>query len=299
MMKYMIGIALVGAVSLSAQDTGVQMKIDLEKKMAEAKAIGFVTGQIISDRTVKGQPYSAQAVNETVQVLADGNRIAHSSTSAIYRDSEGRERREESIGGLGNLHNEPAKAIMISDPVTGVNFSLDPNNKIAHKNTRHVVMMKSAEPAGVGIGVGVAPPRALAAVKSEQMTVTYSSGNGEGSNSFFYSTSDVEKGNLRKEEDLGPQIIEGVPAVGTRVTTTIPAGQIGNDQAIVIVNERWVSPDLGVTVKSVHTDPRQGTTTYKLTNIDRAEPAHSLFEVPPDYKMSESGGMTIRRDEER
>ena len=155
-MKYMIGIALIG-VSLSAQDTAVQMKMDLDKKMAETKALGFVTGQIISDRTVKGQPYSAQAVNETVQVLADGNRIAHSSTSAIYRDSEGRERREESIGGLGNLHNEPAKAIMISDPVAGVNFSLDPNNKIAHKNTQHVMMMRSREPAGVGV---LAPPRA-------------------------------------------------------------------------------------------------------------------------------------------
>ena len=108
----------------------------------------------------------------------------------------------------------------------------------------------------------------------------------------------MEKGNLKKE-DLGTQIIEGVSAVGTRMTTTIPAGQIGNDQAIVIVNERWVSPDLGVTVKSIHSDPRQGTTTYKLTNIDRGEPAHSLFEVPADYKLAEPGGMMIRRDEER
>src|SRR5579872_7151274 len=44
---------------------------------------------------VKNAPYSAQAVTETTQRLVDGNRIARKTTASLYRDSEGRTRREE------------------------------------------------------------------------------------------------------------------------------------------------------------------------------------------------------------
>ena len=66
--------------------------------------------------------------------------------------------------------------------------------------------------------------------------------------------------------------IEGVRAEGTRTTMTIPAGQIGNELPINIVSERWFSPDLKVLVMSRQSDPRFGETTYRLTNLSRAEP---------------------------
>jgi hypothetical protein len=88
-----------------------------------------------------------------------------------------------------------------------------------------------------------------------------------------------------KKEDLGTQTIGGVAAQGTRYTRTIPAGQIGNDKPISIVNERWFSTDLQVVVKSTRTDPRFGSTTYTLTNIQRQEPAATLFAVPSDYTV--------------
>ena len=105
-----------------------------------------------------------------------------------------------------------------------------------------------------------------------------------------------------KTEDLGTQLVLGVSAVGTRRTTTIPAGKIGNEMPIVTVNERWVSPELQVLVMSTRSDPRTGTTTYKLTNIDRSEPAPTLFQVPPDYTLSDvtrAKGMSIRPDEQQ
>jgi hypothetical protein len=74
---------------------------------------------------------------------------------------------------------------------------------------------------------------------------------------------------------------------GTRITRTIPAGEIGNEQPITIVSERWYSADLQMDVKSTHTDPRFGTTTYTLTNIQRMEPAASLFAVPSDYSIEQ------------
>src|SRR5207253_7710787 len=86
-------------------------------------------------------------------------------------------------------------------------------------------------------------------------------------------------------EQLGWKLIEGVQAEGTRSTITIPAGQIGNDRPLDIVDEQWRSPDLQVIVSSKHSDPRFGETAYSLTNISRAEPPATLFQVPPDYTI--------------
>jgi hypothetical protein len=98
-------------------------------------------------------------------------------------------------------------------------------------------------------------------------------------------------------EHLGRQIVEGVEAEGTRSTTTIPAGQIGNELPLTIVSERWFSPELKVLILSRQTDPRFGETTYRLTNIVRAEPSPDLFEPPPEFTVVEPGasaGTAIR-----
>jgi hypothetical protein len=82
--------------------------------------------------------------------------------------------------------------------------------------------------------------------------------------------------------------MEGVLVEGTRTTTVIPAGAIGNELPITIVVERWYSPELKVAVFSKKSDPRFGETTYRLTNIVRADPAASLFEVPADYTIKDA-----------
>jgi hypothetical protein len=93
--------------------------------------------------------------------------------------------------------------------------------------------------------------------------------------------------NNAKKASLGKQLIEGVEAEGTRTTITIPAGEIGNERAIEIVSERWYSSELQTVVMTRHSDPRFGETTYKLTNISRTEPDHSLFELPSGYTLKE------------
>jgi hypothetical protein len=94
-----------------------------------------------------------------------------------------------------------------------------------------------------------------------------------------------EAAGLLKKESLGTQMIDGVVAEGTRITHTIPAGQIGNDKALQVVSERWYSPDLQIVLKSTRTDPRFGTTTYTVTSLQRTEPAAPLFTVPADYTV--------------
>jgi hypothetical protein len=94
-------------------------------------------------------------------------------------------------------------------------------------------------------------------------------------------------------ENLGTQTIEGVQATGRRTTQTIPVGKIGNDRPIVITTEVWTSPELKTTILSKRNDPRTGEQTFKLTNIQRGEPDPSLFTVPSDFKLTESGAKTI------
>jgi hypothetical protein len=85
-----------------------------------------------------------------------------------------------------------------------------------------------------------------------------------------------------KTESLGRQTIEGVPADGTRTTLTIPAGQMGNEQPIQVVTERWYSPDLQTVLMTKHSDPRNGETVTHLQNVSRSEPSPTLFQVPAD-----------------
>src|ERR1700687_1588913 len=63
--------------------------------------IGF--GMSRGGQVVKDVPFSAQAVSETVQVLADGTHIDRKTTGMVYRDSQGRMRREQTFPVLGPL----------------------------------------------------------------------------------------------------------------------------------------------------------------------------------------------------
>jgi hypothetical protein len=87
-------------------------------------------------------------------------------------------------------------------------------------------------------------------------------------------------------EDLGTMTVNGVTARGTRSTTIVPVGAIGNDRELRSVSERWFSPDLNLLIKSVSTDPRFGTTIYELMNISRLPPDPSLFRVPAEYNLA-------------
>lgn len=214
-------------------------------------------------KIVKGAPFSATASSETKQTLQDGSNIVRTTSSTLYRDSQGRSRREVTLSGFGPLQTSGTARTMITigDPVAGVHYMLDPVQKVAHKMT----------PKG-GKGGAWANGNAQAFEQKMQKHMAKEEASGE-----------VQK------QSLGTQSINGVNAEGTRITRTIPAGQIGNDKAIQIVFERWYSPDLQIVVKNTRSDPRFGTTTYTLTNVQRAEPAAALFTVPSDYTVKEGG----------
>lgn len=270
----------------------------------------FMASESFGGKTVKGAPYSAESVTESIQTLADGNRIINRNTSSVYRDSEGRTRREQTLKGLGmfDTGDEPLQTIFISDPVAGVTYALDTRSHIAHKGRAFTFELagKAGVEGGQRFEFKVTPGTAVTGTTARSMILTAPVGvppagaplpppdvdhftlrtEGGVAGTYVFKTFPGANNNAVQEQ-LGKQTIEGVEAEGTRTTITIPAGEIGNEQPIEIVSERWYSPELQLVVMTRHSDPRIGETTYKLTNINRVEPAKSLFEVPAGYTIKD------------
>jgi len=277
--------------------------------------IFLATEMSFAGKLVKGAPYSAQAVTESVQMLTDGNRIVRKNTAQVYRDAEGRTRRDQTLGYIGpySTSGDVPQTIFINDPVTGVHYILDPERKTARKLPRMelrfkteggaaparqratedemrkfelertLVIQRAPEAAVQGHATVIAPPPphhggAPAAPLGAGV---------EGPNVEFFRHSSRHEA---KTEKLEARSFDGVMAEGTRTTVTIPAGELGNEQPINVVDERWYSPELQVIVMTRHSDPRSGETTYRLTNISRAEPAAALFQVPSDYAVRDATG---------
>ncbi len=252
-------------------------------------------------KAIKGAPYSAEAVSENIQVLQDGNRIVRKNTSALYRDSEGRTRHEQTLRAIGPYASagDPPKTFLIFDPVANVHYTLDPDSKVARK-------MELPRFEKIGDGDTMVFVAGTDAVKMRKPGVPPDGIRREGGFTVDrvgpvggVEAISLTKSDNVKTESLGKQVIEGVEAEGTRTTITIPAGEIGNEQPINIVTENWYSPELQVTVMKKHTDPRQGEMTYRLTNIRRTEPDRSLFEVPADYTVKEALPSKMKMELER
>jgi hypothetical protein len=255
------------------------------------QTFAFVAGEL-SGNTVTGEPYSAQTSTQTTQTLADGNQIMNNTTATVYRDAYGRERREQSLPNIGNLaaQDAPAQMIFISDPVAGVNYSLNSSDHVAIK------LPVPQNMTSVSSGKMITMQSTMQRI--QRMDVAGGPGapiSGPGPVFISRTTTSAAAPNPPAVEQLGTQLVQGVSAEGTRTTFTIPAGQIGNTQPIQIVDEVWRSPDLQVIVQSTHSDPRMGTTAYTLTNVSRADPSPTLFQVPADYTIKDAPGMNTQK----
>jgi hypothetical protein len=200
---------------------------------------------------VLGKPFTATEVRHTTQVLSDGTRVNRDDTSTFQRDDHGRMR----VAG--------DRTILIFDPVAGYSYGLD-------------VRSKTYERAKL-------PPKLNSvafAVAGGRSTSATSSGDGRPQ------APALPKGAVL--EDLPPETLGGIPAKGTRITITIPAGSFGNDRDVKVINERWYSDEMQVLLKSTNSDPRFGVTTYELTNIVRTAPDPAIFLVPSEYRLKDS-----------
>jgi len=254
---------------------------------------------------VKGAPYSATITNESVQTLADGNRIVQTSSGTTARDSQGRTRQEMALPAIGNLSaTEAPRLVFIQDSVAETSYTLNLTDKTAQKVPMPPALPASAASGGgseasVTVAVQAGPGPGLDAAGPVHVTSSGVAGPategpvpGPLQTMTFHKLLAEAQGQVTTE-DLGTQTMEGVVVNGVRTTRTIPAGQIGNDKPIVITTEVWTSPDLKTIISSKRTDPRMGEQTFKLTNLVRAEPDASLFTVPSDFKIVDSPRQVI------
>jgi hypothetical protein len=88
-------------------------------------------------------------------------------------------------------------------------------------------------------------------------------------------------------EDLGSKEINGFEARGVKLTEFGKPGDGEWDGKPIKILEMWASDDLAVTILQIRKNLKDGAEEQSIfTNINRAEPDASLFEVPPGYKIN-------------
>jgi hypothetical protein len=276
----MMFVMLLGpAVASDAQQTDTL--ITLQTGTVAFSPVGVIEAVPLEPVTsVPNAAFSADAETEFTQVLGDGNRIERRYSSMVARDNQGRTRREEEIALVGPLtvDGPSPRLVTIVDPVAGQSYTLDDKQRVAYRNPIAMTKLRTAHAMGWAAagtdgqfawtsGTAVAkPPITVTATPGERVFVD---------------------GAATKvtTESLGTKSIEGVMADGTRTTSTIPAGAIGNLMPIEVVSERWYSRELQMAVSISRRDPRSGDSVYRLRNIVKAEPPQDLFTVPADYQV--------------
>jgi hypothetical protein len=307
-------------------------------------------------QSASGKPMFAEFITEHRQSFIDGNHISRSTASSIYRDSEGRIRRESQLSVPGLPAGVSASTfITIVDRQLGYGYVLDPQEMVAHRyelngpgpsyiarvsaqgNGNALLSPDPKQPAESSVTVPSPAPssgsshwRLHAFYPRHDRQSEGFAGNSavSGASGIANSSSDVANGsgndrlssgilpqnsasmgtgtgtgigtgappmridqpflaapNPVRTENLGEQVILGFHARGTRVITTLPAGQIGNDRPIDIVSEQWFSPELELVMRSMHRDPWAGEFTTTITRISRGDQPASLFAVPERYKV--------------
>lgn len=291
-----------------------QLQILMEKTPSSGVHVSFEA------KPITGAPYAAEAVTEAIQVLADGNRIVRRTTARVYRDGAGRTRRETlgPDGQVTSVViSDPVRGTsFVFDPNSNTAHKSSVATFVTTTDMAGGGTEVTATATGAGAGVSTytitTEAKQEAEVKAQQhakqsaelkaaqqadqkaaqhviVTGQASGVSGGVAGGVVTSVGPVTwvaghksalEATAPTKEDLGQQVIEGVQARGTRTTSVIPAGAIGNELPITMTSEEWTSVDLKVLVMTKHVDPRSGETTYRLTGITRGEPSPSLFEPP-------------------
>jgi len=210
-------------------------------------------------------PFTATLHTEWIRSLPGSGTMTVENNRRIARDSSGRIYQERWILVPKNgKYKSQMNAIQISNPIEHIAYTCMMDDK---KICRMVTYTSSASSVNNIYGIQGPPPGPLADHSS-------------------YST----------REDLGHQTFVGVDTVGTKETVTVKPGTFGNDQEVIMSREYWYASELGVNLVSKRSDPRSGTQEFTITELNRAEPDGTLFELPQgftivDQRQSSTGGV--------
>ena len=222
---------------------------------------GHVLGQLSTtiqlnkpEKPVVGTAFSADRSVRIVQHLANGMPLTHEIKGHIYRSADGLERYDGTIPSTDPAHPDPTTMIYILDRVKRTGVLLNSRLKTATVETLPTTATVSVS------FLALQQPRVQnQLIRPENLVTT----------------------------DLGKRTLDMMPLVGKRVTGTIPAGKIGNDQPLPVTTDVWFAPQLKLLVNEVEKNPLSGERTFELTNIRAEEPDPTLFDIPEGYTVKD------------
>jgi hypothetical protein len=223
---------------------------------AQSATASVSTGSAIGSHPAM-EPYTASIKSTTVQKLANGTTVTHESTINVAHDSAGRVYHETHHITPDTLqgHQEGLYSYDINDQAN--------RTWIHWISTRKEAFVEHLpEPSS-------APRPSPTDATPETRTVA-----------------PLPQAEVHTEE-LGSKTIAGIAAIGTRTTRVIPAGAEGNDQPLTVTDERWLAAGLSLLLLDIHDDPRTGTRTNEVTEVERGEPNASLFQIPEGYSVTD------------
>lgn len=222
-----------------------------------------VAGSIVTRRPVAGAPVVATAENTLPRAGARRETwVAH---QRFARDREGRVRVDQYAAvAPGQGPGALVRSV--------VQLDADPKSTVFVDHARREMV-----PGGAGMGlmlVGggayyVAPQAARESLSAHSAWLTAA----------FHGLD----GEAVRHESLGSRLVAGVPAEGQRITVVLPAELEHNATPLEIVEERWYSTALQLTLLARLTDPRVGVAEYRVTSLSTVEPSSALFVRPDGY----------------
>jgi len=259
--------ALILAPLASAQKTAVlapQSAAASTPDPAIHAVISAVMPRAANWGAVKSLPFSATETTTREQTLSDGTVIKSTVEVQLARDSSGQMRAESSLKPDASGASQ-GRVVTLWNPADGKGTTWITGNPSA--TFASITHLPESQLNSFLSSLAAAPQSALRAPLQPTLA-TQSSAN-------------------LQTESLSERSVAGVLATGTRITQLIPAGSVDNDRDFTVVSETWTSAELKTTVRQMSSDPRTGTVTTELSNIDRAEPDPALFKPPANVRVTD------------
>ncbi|HUA98867.1 MAG TPA: hypothetical protein VMA34_11120 [Terracidiphilus sp.] len=197
---------------------------------------------------VKNAPFMAIAKTLVVRILPDGSTVTSENARVVARDMDGRifqERR--TFVPVPNPDNRQSMVRVneYTDPVAHTRYVCNPYMKVCNLFFYQPIMDQPPAPVGLRPGGRTYLTR----------------------------------------QNLGTDLFDGQEAIHTQETLTIYSQTIGNTNNIIRQTEYWYSPSLGINLKVVRHDPRDGDQTLWLENLSQSAPDPGTFRPPNDFRI--------------
>lgn len=256
--------------------------------LARWSVVALLVSSAVVAASAQRQPGTFKYVTTSLQTLADGTHITHTTHTVNIHDGYGRTRNEYEM----QIPGRPvARSVNIIDPVAGVSYFYQEGEG---QNVPHTYNRMEMHQNGQGAVQGSMSPLLTSPPppsRTPQLSGLVVGAVASGSPAVIHSAplSGVPGGvqEMRpeiKNEDLGFDTVQGVSCRSHRTTETYPVNFFGNDRPITVTREYCTAVENGgMMVRNVNDDPRSGLQTMLLESASFSEPAESLFQPPAGY----------------